>query len=223
VEARAASRGLPRPDDLLGPRAQKLDGLGQALRAGLKGLADRAAVRFGRVSGRLRAEALTRDLTLKRRRGAELLERAATALTRGAKRQADGVARLGERLSRCSPARAIARADDRLGDAVRRLAAVEARKLAHDGRRLASAAAHLEAVNPKAILGRGYALVRQPDGRLARRAADLAAGDAVKLEFADGARRAVVEGGAAASEETGRAKPQRKPKTGSGGGQGALF
>jgi exodeoxyribonuclease VII large subunit len=201
VEARAAARGLPRPDDLLGPRAQRLDSIGQALRAALKGLADRAAVRFGRVSGRLRAEALARDLTLKRKRADELVGRAAAALRRGMRRERDGLERVAGRLARVG----------------RRLLPV------HLGR-LQSAAARLEAINPKAVLARGYALVRRPEGGLARRAADLHAGDPVSLEFADGRRAAVIgEGEGSPARKPSQAKPRPGGQTGSGGGQGALF
>jgi exodeoxyribonuclease VII large subunit len=201
TDARAAARGLPRPDDLLGPRGQRLDSAGQALRAALKGLADRAAVRFSRVSGRLRAEALARDLTLKRRRAGELAGRAAAALMRGVRREREGLERLTGRLARVG----------------RRLLPV------HVGR-LQSAAGRLEAINPKAVLARGYALVRRPDGGLARRAGELAAGDSVSLEFADGRRAAVIadgEGADASGARRGKAKPDGLP--GSGGGQGALF
>jgi exodeoxyribonuclease VII large subunit len=199
-DARAAVRGLPRPDDLLGPRAQRLDSVGQALRAALKGLADRAAVRFGRVSGRLRAEALARDLTLKRKRAQELAGRASAALMRGVRREREGLERLTGRLARVG----------------RRLLPV------HVGR-LEAAAGRLEAINPKAVLARGYALVRRPDGGLARRAAELAAGDAVTLEFADDRRAAVIGEGEGPSLKAPKPKTRTGGDAGSGGGQGALF
>jgi exodeoxyribonuclease VII large subunit len=204
-DARAAARGLPRPDDLLGPRSQRLDSFGQALRAGLKGLADRAAVRFGRVSGRLRAEALARDLMLKRKRADELAGRAATALKRSARREGEGLERVAGRLAR----------------AARRLLPV------HVGR-LEAAAGRLAAIDPKAVLARGYALVRGPDGGLVRRAAALGAGDAVSLEFADGRRAAVIGEGDASGKPGKPQKPKPRPDGdgsggGSGGGQGALF
>ncbi len=43
-----------------------------------------------------------------------------------------------------------------------------------------------ESLSPQAVLARGFALVRLPDGRLARRAADAAAADRLALVFADG-------------------------------------
>ncbi len=51
-----------------------------------------------------------------------------------------------------------------------------------------------ESLEPKAPLKRGFALVWGADGRLARRAADLATDEAVKLEFADGKLAARVDG-----------------------------
>jgi exodeoxyribonuclease VII large subunit len=222
VEARAAARGLPKPDDLLGPLGQKLDSAGQQLRAALKGLADRAALRFGRVAGRLRAEALVRDLTLKRRRASELAVRAGVALKRAARREADGLARLAGRLERSAPRRNIVKAQERLSEVSRRLERAGARRLVNDRRLLGAAAGRLEAVNPKAVLGRGYALVRRADGGLARRAEDLAAGDVIALEFADGRRDAVVSDGAGDAARSKGTRPA-KAKPGSDGGQGALF
>jgi exodeoxyribonuclease VII large subunit len=229
ADARAAARGLPRPDDLLGPRVQRVDACGLALRSALKGLADRAAVRFGRVSGRLRVEALGRDLAVKRRRVIEMADRAAGALARLVRKDGDRTTRLGARLQGCTPRRAIGRQRERMTDAERRLVAAGRRRIAHETRRLAAAAGHLEAVNPKAVLARGYALVRRPDGTLVRRAASLAEGEGVSLELADGRRAAVIgEGGEAAQKRAAfgvlwGGKKGKRSESGSDSGQGALF
>jgi exodeoxyribonuclease VII large subunit len=49
-------------------------------------------------------------------------------------------------------------------------------------------------LNPDGPLKRGFARVHRADGTLARHAADLGAGDAVRLVFEDGARGAVIDG-----------------------------
>ncbi len=143
----AAARGLPKPADILGRLAQRLDQASLGLRAGLKGLADRAAIRFGRVSGRLRREALLRDIAQRRLR---------------------------------------------VGEQGPRLRSAGARGLRDRGRALEGLSLRLESLNPKAVLGRGYALVRDAEGGLVRAAKGLSAGDRVGLEFADGGVDAVV-------------------------------
>ncbi|MBK6712144.1 MAG: exodeoxyribonuclease VII large subunit [Chloroflexi bacterium] len=52
--------------------------------------------------------------------------------------------------------------------------------------RLAVAEVGLTAVSPLATLSRGYAIVRRPDGRLVRAAAEVAAGDSLTIQVADG-------------------------------------
>ena len=73
--------------------------------------------------------------------------------------------------------------------------------------------------NPNGPLTRGFARVHHSDGRLARSAAGLAAGEAVRLVFVDGDRGAIVDGEAAAPAAA-KAAPRRKP---AGPGQGDLF
>lgn len=52
----------------------------------------------------------------------------------------------------------------------------------------------LAALNPEAILGRGYAMVSKGD-KVVKRASELTAGDSVKLRFSDAARQAQIKEG----------------------------
>ena len=61
------------------------------------------------------------------------------------------------------------------------------------GRELRRLCAQMQALSPLAVLGRGYALVRTPDGQLIPRAAGLAPGAAIAVQFADGTAHARVE------------------------------
>ncbi len=72
----------------------------------------------------------------------------------------------------------------------------------------------LESVSYRAVLARGFALVRGADGALKRRAAAIGAGEALTLGFADGEAKAVALG----KPEPRPAKPPAKPR-----GQGDLF
>jgi exodeoxyribonuclease VII large subunit len=60
-------------------------------------------------------------------------------------------------------------------------------------RRLAALEDRLRALSPRAVLERGFALVRGPDGALVRGSAALGAGDRLTIEFARGEADAVVE------------------------------
>ncbi|TGV53460.1 exodeoxyribonuclease VII large subunit, partial [Mesorhizobium sp. M2D.F.Ca.ET.160.01.1.1] len=57
----------------------------------------------------------------------------------------------------------------------------------------------------KAVLARGFALVKDADGAVIKQAADVASGMALSLEFADGTADAVATSGAA------RPKPAARP------------
>ena len=71
--------------------------------------------------------------------------------------------------------------------------------------------------NPDGPLKRGFARIHHADGRLARSAQDLGAGESVRLVFADGDRAAVVDGARSS------APAPSKPKTSSRPEQGDLF
>lgn len=94
---------------------------------------------------------------------------------------------LGELLRARSPQARVALARTR--EARARIAAVTAieRILDQRRRRIAEAAARLDALSPLAVLGRGYGLVRRAaDGRIVRRPADVARGDALDVRLAEG-------------------------------------
>jgi exodeoxyribonuclease VII large subunit len=71
--------------------------------------------------------------------------------------------------------------------------------------KLSTAGALLEALSYQGVLARGFALVSDADGKIVRGQAGLNAGERVTLEFGDGKRGAVIEGGV-------KAKPKSKPK-----------
>jgi exodeoxyribonuclease VII large subunit len=108
----------------------------------------------------------------------------------------------------------------RFGTARERLAAFGARaRRAHQARAAAAASALaaiarvLDSISYRAVLARGFALVRGEDGKLRRRAAALAPGQNLALVFADGEVQAVTAGKV---EKPVKAK---KPP----GSQGSLF
>jgi exodeoxyribonuclease VII large subunit len=80
---------------------------------------------------------------------------------------------------------------DRTGD---RLVAAVTGSCVQARARMDRAAATLEALSPLRVLGRGYALARDPRGRVLKRTADFPAGAAFRLTVQDGDVAARAEG-----------------------------
>ena len=95
---------------------------------------------------------------------------------------------------RLSTHRILEPARARLAPLPTRLAAACEARRADARRRLEIVAGRLSALNPLAVLQRGYAIVRGPDGKTLRSVAGLAEGDAVTARLADGEFAARVVG-----------------------------
>ena len=129
------------------------------------------------------------------------LRGAVAVLAQGAQAQtiarlAAGRAAIGgltQRAGRVSPDRRLAQYRQRIDDLERRarLASVNrlrTRRAQLDGLRL-----HLAALDPTAVLSRGYAIVSAPDGAVVSSTAQVAAGDPIRVRVADGEFSAVVK------------------------------
>ena len=84
----------------------------------------------------------------------------------------------------------------------------------------------LTALSHRGVLARGFALVRDLDGRPLRQAAAVNAGMRLDIEFSDGHVRALAEGSTAAPAGKSEPVPATKPRGRRGGGdsgQGSLF
>ncbi len=167
---RDLARGLPRPEALVGERAQRLDGLSLRLPRALTGFVRDRRLRLGQgAAGRLAPGLLGVGVEKRRAR----LMRAEARLTPSAVR----VERLRERLE----ARAA------------RLDQVE-RRLTREARaRLEALARTLATLGPAQVLARGYAVVRDQGGAVLTSAAAAGRATALELEFADGRVRARPE------------------------------
>lgn len=91
------------------------------------------------------------------------------------------------------PRARVEREWERLDGLERALARALSLRLERAGRRLAGAAERLEALSPLAVLARGYALVRRPDGTPLVRAAQARVGEGLRVEMRDGALAVRVE------------------------------
>lgn len=192
-------RSLPRADELVAERRQRLDHASERLPMALSRVADRKRVMLSGVAGRLTPGVLTNRLAQRAERvdglGKRLPGPLRAIVTDGARRK-DAAA---HRLERAGP-QAPAAARDRLEKSVRLL----------------------ETLSYRATLARGYAVIRDAAGALTPKAADIKPGAALDVEFADGRIAAVASGTSTvvlpAPPKSGKAKTKPKPK----GGQGAF-
>ena len=81
----------------------------------------------------------------------------------------------------------------RTGQLGERLAAASGRQLAERTARIDALARSLSHLDPRAVLERGYSIVRGETGRIVRRSAEVASGDRVDITFAEGTASARVE------------------------------
>ena len=75
----------------------------------------------------------------------------------------------------------------------KRLSLSASRRLTFKRQSMERVVASLAALNPLAVLSRGYALVQTEEGRVVPAAAELSVGDRVSLRFADGTAKVAVE------------------------------
>jgi len=97
----------------------------------------------------------------------------------------------------------------------RRLKQIQSARIAESGRHIEALGRVLEGLSYKSALNRGFALVRGEDGTIRRRVAQIASGEALSLNFADGDVAAVASGTPAPGKPKSRGKPS--------GNQGSLF
>ncbi len=103
--------------------------------------------------------------------------------------------RLGALLAQASfrrPRARLEREAQRLDSVTRALAQAMALRVERQRGRLGASAEKLEALSPLAVLGRGYAVVRRPDGRPLTSVGEAAAGDRLAVVLRDGRLEAVV-------------------------------
>ncbi len=162
---RDLARGLPRPEAIIGERAQRLDAVGPRLPRALVGLV------------RARELALARGAA--GRFGPALLRH--------------GIERRSERLRRAEAGLrpvVLARLIFRLGEGVEARGARLAREGGRIGRDAAASLAALSrtlaTLDPEAVLGRGYAIVRDAKGHVVSAAGAAEAEPRLEIQFGDG-------------------------------------
>ena len=97
----------------------------------------------------------------------------------------------------------IAHARERLANLETRALRCERVHLTKERGRLDSLARILDSISYKAVLERGFALVRSADGKIRRRAGEIKAGEGLTLVFADGEKAVHTDGGAPRGKKIG--------------------
>ena len=182
-----------------------------------------------RAATRLSPALLTGRIERAKDRVAGLGGRATVSLARRIEIRRQGFAALGDRLDRSLGVYARTQGD-RIGRARERLETLFARApravdlmLRRRRDRLDGAAKLLTALSYQGVLARGFALVRDGEGRPLRSAGAVTPGMALAIQFADGSVAATAEGEAppATPKSPARSAEPKPRKTGEG--QGTLF
>ena len=118
-------------------------------------------------------------------------ERLHDAMPRLVSRMRDDTTRSADALDRAG-ARLVVPYASKLNATAKRLDVTARGLLSPHEASLARAAAQLDALSPLKVLGRGYAFVRDDEGHVVTKAASLAAGQDIEVNFADGTATANV-------------------------------
>ncbi len=232
---RAEARGLPRLQDLVALPRQRFDGAAHKLSACMRAYVQRRRTRWVEVGHRMpQPRALTRFARQRFDATGRNLERALVTNTRA----------LSQRLVRVEAKLRVSQIAARIADARKDLVALERRAGQAVSNRILARRRHLDAegkmlrtLSYQSVLARGYALVRDNEGRMVRLASAVHPGDRLSIEFGDG--RIAAQAGEAGTPPAAAAKPaprarakdtvKDKSSGGSGGdqggkgGQGSLF
>src|SRR5437588_7599330 len=231
-ELRAAARALPSADDLFALPRQRLDHAATRLPRALIANAQSHHGRFSRAAGRLAPQALRTRIVNERQRIAMLALRSTHCLRVHVERRRERYDALGLRLQAARGAYVAARRNQ-IARARERVLALHERGwqafaaiLQIRVARVERAERLLRAVSYRGVLARGFALVRNLDGRPLRAAAAITAGQRVDVEFSDGRVRAVAEISALTAPDATAPLPHprlRRRRSDGDGGQGSLF
>lgn len=123
------------------------------------------------------------------------------------------ISRVAHRLQRISPEVRMTSAASSVRSATQRLQAAISTCQRESVLRAEAAARQLESVGPRSVLGRGYSWTLRSDGSLLRSVADVAPGDTLSTQLADGRVDSVVGGsfGSDLRKRLGEAPPKRPP------------
>jgi exodeoxyribonuclease VII large subunit len=226
---RAAVRGLPRRQGLVEMPRQRFDGIERRLGRALVANARVHERRFVRVASRFAPNLLHGRMARAHDRLESFGRRAAASLQRVTGPRRARLERVGGRLGVQTIRHRVARSGEQVGALEARLRQCVLHGVATHRRQLEGTAKLLASLSYHGVLQRGFALVRDSDGRSVRSSAQVTIGQRLDIEFADGHVAAKVdEAGRGGQEDASKAAQPLMPariKTAGpqGGNQGSLF
>lgn len=235
TELKAATRGLPRLEDLVLLPRQRFDAVDKRLGRALLANTRAHGMRQAKVAARLTPRLIEARLQRAHDRLDTLARRSVEGLARVAGHRRSRLERVSGRLNPQFARTAISRASERVAALDVRAGRALANRVTAWRRQVAAQGQLLSSLSYQSVLQRGFALVRDEAGQALRSVEQAAAGSRVEMEFADGRVQAQVLGdGADAAPPVARAaaKPMaaaKAPRRTSGGGggnsgpQGSLF
>ncbi len=235
TELKAATRGLPRLEDLVLLPRQRFDAVDKRLGRALLANTRAHGMRQAKVAARLTPRLIETRLQRAHDRLDTLARRSVEGLARVAGHRRSRLERVSGRLNPQFARTAISRASERVAALDVRAGRALANRVTAWRRQVAAQGQLLSSLSYQSVLQRGFALVRDEAGQALRSVEQAAAGSRVEMEFADGRVQAQVLGdGADAAPPVARAaaKPMaaaKAPRRTSGGGggnsgpQGSLF
>ncbi|RWM15235.1 MAG: exodeoxyribonuclease VII large subunit [Mesorhizobium sp.] len=214
---RAAARALPSPDQLLALPRRRFDEATSRLGRALSVSVQRKRARL--QAQRLTPATLSRRMNEARTLAGRDLARAQAAFFAIVRERRTRFSRTVARLSPAPIARRQKLQADTLAALSRRQDRVISVRLERLRGKLTQADRLLATLSHKAVLARGFALVKDADGAVVKQAAEVVSGMALSLEFADGTADAVATSGAARPKTIAKAAAKAKEP----GNQGSLF
>ncbi len=203
---RALVRALPSLDQLLALPRRRFDEAAAGLGRSLERTTIAKRRTFERASAGLRLDLLTNRLALQRQALADRLLRADRCVERQILSEKGRIARIDASL-KSLPARLashLQREQQHVAVLMRQADSALAHTLSRSRSVLAGQDRVLQSLSYKNVLKRGYAVVRDGSDRALTRAANIAEGSAMSIEFADG-RVLAVAGEASGSADPGQA------------------
>ena len=207
-DLKSAERGLPRAEDLAALPRQRLDHVAHRLDGALRTRVQRCHTRFFQVAGRLPT---ARSLVVHHRQRIDATgSRLGRALSANTQAHHTRHARISARLRPAPVLARLERYDDRPETLARRAQRAVATGPAQRRHALDGQSKLLASLGYHSVLARGFALVRDTEGKMVRSADAVTAGERMEIEFADG-RVAVDAKAKSPAASTGTSKPLEKP------------
>ncbi|VAW16721.1 Exodeoxyribonuclease VII large subunit [hydrothermal vent metagenome] len=219
----AAAGGLPRRAELFAIPRQRLDAATSGLAQGLAASLHRHRERFTRASAQGSPAHLKGQIGIRRGVVAGMAGRAAAAARQRLARLDGRLGAIAGRLSSRPLVQRNTAERRRLAELDRRMKAALARDLADRAGHIKTLGQLFSSLGHKAVLARGYALVRDAKGGLIRTAAAARKAADILVTLADGDVNAKVIGAMPLTRSAVEKKPDGKGGKGGDGNQGTLF